>query len=364
MLAHLYFGEKLCYNLGKTTSERVVTVAKRHNMVQHNLVKNAIAAYFAAVEIHNKPNIPYRYQTVSLLLTNAWELILKAYIKKYDKARSIYTSEDQKKTITLDHALDVVEQHINKKQPKHFTAAQRNLHLLEEYRNCYTHYYSEQIEPLIFMIVAKAAINFASFVKEYFGKDIVADEGLFILPIGFSLPFRVEDFLSRKAKNYPTTPEANSFVNSIIKATTELDEAGISEAVVVGFDLLINQVKKESNGAILATITKDEDGVLFTKRTQVVLSNDPNAQRMAVDESNITTLFPLRYADVCARCRESIPAFKQDRKFNEIMKDLKLNRAFCHERKLDPANPKSTKTHLYAESIILEIQKRYADEAI
>ena len=64
-------------------------------------------------------------------------------------------------------------------------------------------------------IVAKAAINFASFVKEYFGKDIVADEGLFILPIGFSLPFRVEDFLSRKAKNYPTTPEANSFVNSI-----------------------------------------------------------------------------------------------------------------------------------------------------
>ena len=338
-------------------------MAKRHNMVQHNLVKNAIAAYFAAVEIHNKPNIPYRYQTVSLLLTNAWELILKAYIKKYDKARSIYTSEDQKKTITLDYALDVVEQHINKKQPKHFTAAQRNLSLLEEYRNCYTHYYSEQIDPLIFMIVAKAAINFASFVKEYFGKDIVADEGLFILPIGFSLPFRVEDFLSRKAKNYPTTPEANSFVNSIIKATTELDEAGISEAVVVGFDLLINQVKKDTNRAILATITKDDDAVPFTKKTQIVLSNDPNAQRMMIDESNITVLFPLRHADVCTRCRESILGFKQDKKFNEIMRKLKLNKAFCHEWKHNPASPKSTKTHLYAEGIIMEIQRLYSEES-
>lgn len=332
-------------------------------MVQHNLVKNAIAAYFAAVEIHNKPTIPYRYQTVSLLLINAWELILKAYIKRYDKRRSIYTSEDQKKTITLDYALDVVEQHINKKQPKHFTAVQRNLYLLEEYRNCYTHYYSEQIEPLVFMVVAKAAINFASFVKEYFGKDIVADEGLFILPIGFKLPFRVEDFLSRNAKNYPTTPEANGFVNSIIKATTELDEAGISEAVVVGFDLLFNQVKKDTNKTILATISKEDDAVPFTRKTQIVLSNDPNAQRIVVDESNITALFPLRYTNVCTRCRESIPGFKQDKRFNEIMKKLKQNKAFCHERKLDPANPRTTKTHLYSEGIVLEIQKLYADKS-
>ena len=56
----------------------MVTVAKRHNMVQHNLVKNAIAAYFAAVEIHNKPNIPYRYQTVSLLLTNASIVVIRS----------------------------------------------------------------------------------------------------------------------------------------------------------------------------------------------------------------------------------------------------------------------------------------------
>lgn len=47
-------------------------MAKR-NMIQYNLVRNSISAYFAAIEIHNKPNIAYRYETVTLLMVNAWE---------------------------------------------------------------------------------------------------------------------------------------------------------------------------------------------------------------------------------------------------------------------------------------------------
>jgi hypothetical protein len=53
-------------------------MAKRRKMVMSNLVKNSIAAYFAAIEVHNKPNISYRYETVTLLIINAWELLLKA----------------------------------------------------------------------------------------------------------------------------------------------------------------------------------------------------------------------------------------------------------------------------------------------
>jgi len=65
----------------------------KRKMVQINLIKNSIAAYFAAIEIHNKPNIPYRYETTTLLITDAWELLLKAYIKKYIKKKSIYTKD-------------------------------------------------------------------------------------------------------------------------------------------------------------------------------------------------------------------------------------------------------------------------------
>lgn len=74
-------------------------MAKR-KMVQSNLMKNSISAYFAAIEIHNKPNISYRYETTALLLMNAWELVLKAFIKKFIKKKSIYTGDGH--TIPLD----------------------------------------------------------------------------------------------------------------------------------------------------------------------------------------------------------------------------------------------------------------------
>lgn len=57
-------------------------MAKRH-MVLNGLLKNSVAAYFAAIEIHNKPDIEYRYETTTVLLMNAWELLLKAYVRKF-----------------------------------------------------------------------------------------------------------------------------------------------------------------------------------------------------------------------------------------------------------------------------------------
>jgi len=46
------------------------------------LVNNSKSALIASVEIHNKPIFPYRYEVVTILLINAWELILKAYLLK------------------------------------------------------------------------------------------------------------------------------------------------------------------------------------------------------------------------------------------------------------------------------------------
>lgn len=134
---------------------------KKRKMVQVNLIKNSIAAYFGAVEIHNKPNIPYRYETTTLLLMNAWELILKAYVKKYVKGHSIYTKDNH--TISMDKAIDYVEEYINTVEPKAFGAVKQNLLLMERYRNNIVHYYNEQLEPYIFMLTAKAALNYVDF---------------------------------------------------------------------------------------------------------------------------------------------------------------------------------------------------------
>ena len=45
-----------------------------------SLIANSVEALYCTIELHNKPFLKYRYETCAILLTNAWELILKAYL--------------------------------------------------------------------------------------------------------------------------------------------------------------------------------------------------------------------------------------------------------------------------------------------
>ena len=59
------------------------------------LVDKAVSACLAAIEIYNKPLFPNREEVFAILMTNAWELLLKARVLKEggNKMRSIYELE-------------------------------------------------------------------------------------------------------------------------------------------------------------------------------------------------------------------------------------------------------------------------------
>ncbi len=332
----------------------------KHKMVQSNLVKNSIAAYFAAVEIHNKPKITYRYETVTLLIQNAWELALKAYVKKYLKHRSIY--ENGKHTITLDKALGYVSEDINNCKPKSFEAIKRNIEEIEFYRNEITHFYCDELEPYIFMLVARSALNYVDFMKTYFSKDIMADEGLFILPLGFKLPFKPEDFLSRNVAKYAGSPESLEFIRSIINTIQELDAEGIEDSVVLGFDIYFESVKKTKNRDILAAITsKDEADVKFSKVKEIRLApeDDKNAQVYNMSDDEFRRIWEYEYKDVVSWCRENISGFKQSSLFYEIKKQVEGDINCAYKRRLDNNNIKSPSKIFYTEKALQEIQKKY-----
>ena len=333
-------------------------MAKR-KMVQNNLLKNSIAAYFAAIEINNKPNYSDRYETTTLLLMNAWELVLKAFVKKFIKSKSIFTKDGH--TISIDKAIDYTEEYINITEPKTFSAVKENLLLIEEYRNNIVHYYNEQLEPYIFMLTAKAALNYVDFLKKYFSKDILAEDGLFILPLGFKLPFKPEDFLSKKAANYVSSPESKEFINSMVKVIGDLEKQGVEDTIVVGFDIYLENVKRMKNSDLLIAITtKDEADASFSKITKYQLTNDSSAQKVNLSDDEILKIFPLTYKDICNRCKTEIAGFKQNNEFNKIMAELKNNPVLAYERKHNPQSKKSAKTTLYSENIIEEIKKKYS----
>ena len=151
------------------------------------LLDSSQAALFAGIEIHNKPHISYRYPTAVVLIINAWELALKAYIYKYVGKNKIYEKSkkesERKHTISFSVALNVVYEDVkNKEKNQEFLAIRRNLELLNEYRCFNVHFAEQQLDPIIFMLISKAVLNYDGFLKKYFKRDVTKDDNLIILP--------------------------------------------------------------------------------------------------------------------------------------------------------------------------------------
>ena len=328
-------------------------------MVQHNLIKNSIAAYFAAVEIHNKPNIPYRYETVTLLMMNAWELALKAYVKKYIKQRSIF--EKNGHTISCDKALGYANEDINSKIPKSFIAIKANIEAIEVYRNSVAHFYNEQLIPCIFAIVSRCALNYVEFIKRYFQKDIMADDGLFILPLGFKLPFKPEDFLSHTAPAYTSSPEAKNFIDKIVNVIEDLQSQGIEESVVLGFDVFMQSIKKSSNSDIIVAVTasKEEATAVISKTTSIRLSDDPSAQIYNMSDNEFRAIWKHSHAEVIVWCKENISNFRQDKIFLEAKRSIEDDITCVYVRRLDSKNKKSASQKFYTDVALQKIKEHY-----
>jgi len=338
-------------------------VAKKRKMVQINLVKNAVAAYFASVEIHNKPNIPYRYETVTLLMVNAWELALKAYVRKYVKEHSIFDKAGH--TISFDKALGYVNTHFNTQTPKAFLAVKANLEAIEEYRNSIAHFYNEQLAPYIFMLISRCALNFVDFIKNHFQKDIMADEGLFIMPLGFKLPFRPEDFLSRKAPAYTSTAETKRFIDKVITVIEDLNKQGVEDSIVLGFEVYMQSINKVKNSDLVVAITQSEneaDAVVSNPKI-FRLSSDPNAQAVYLSDEDFRKTFPYTHAELVLKCKEIIPEFRQDTRFNNAkraMSKLSNPDLYFNERRLDPSDKKSQGRKFYTELAVDYIKRFYS----
>ena len=308
----------------------------RGKSVTKLLLDSSQAALFAGIEIHNKPHIAFRYPTVTILIINAWELALKAYVYKYIGKKHLY-EKDGKHTKSFSKVLILTRDHINTDEKnKKFQAVYDNLDLLSDYRNSKVHFIEGKLDPVIFMLISKAVLNYDVFVKKYFNKDITKDDNLIILPVGMKLPFDPIDYLKQ---DYGSAH--NEFVNRIVQSVRELNEEGIQESIVVGFDVYADRVRDSKNADIIAALENRPDAIPLRKGIRV--TDDPNAPAFRVEPD----LPPLRYSDLQARAKEKKPDIKFNSIFNAAMKVVKANPQLCQSNYLDPHKKSGQKKDFY-----------------
>ena len=321
----------------------------RGKSVTKILLDSSQAALFAGIEIHNKPHILYRYPTAAMLIINAWELALKAYIYKYIGKNRIYDNRKTKYTISLSKANVLVRDHINTNEKNNkFQAVYENIDLLEQYRNANVHYVEEALNPIIFMLLSKAVLNYDAFLKKYFKKDITKDDNLIIMPVGFKLPFNPVDYLKQ---DYGKAH--NDFVDSVVHSIRELNNNGIQESVVIGFSVYTDRIKSEKNADIIARLEKSIDAIPI--RRGIKITDDPNAPEVRV----VPDVLPLSYTELVENVIKRDPNIKRNNTFHDAMRKIKSNKKLCQVNYLDPKKKSGVKKEFFSYEAVDAVIKEY-----
>jgi len=235
----------------------------RQSPIAKALINNSVSAYYSAIEIHNKPNFKYRYEIVTILVINSWELLLKAFIYKYRKKIKLFFPDG--KTKPFPECLSFVMSDLGK---DYFTT-EKNVELIYEYRNKAVHFYNQNLGILIYSLIAKNVKLYSSFLKEHFKIDLAESSELVLLPIGFKKPFSPVDFISSESVNMDSPKAVKDYVERIITATTSLNDTGIEDSILVDFKISLINVNRVTNADIIAAVNNtSKQQINFTVNKQ------------------------------------------------------------------------------------------------
>lgn len=319
----------------------------KKNPLYHSLLDKSLNSMLSAIELYNKPNFSYREEAFAILSVNAWELLLKAFILKKNqyKTRSIYELVPKKKkddtnskklmvaknragnpkTISVVVALEKLLE--SGELPKN---VKLNLEALIELRDNAIHFtntsnsFGKQIQELGFACIK----NYIEITKKW-NIGIQFDKyNFYLMPLAY-----VEK--GTMAKAVLTSEEKNY---------AELLQAKLKETEDSSFDIAIAiDVQLKKGNSI--------DGL--------GMHYDPNGVAVTLSEEDIRKKYPWTYKDLVGNAKTRYTDIKLNNTFYEHLSEVKSDSKLCHERKLDPKNPKSSTKSFYSTNVWRILDKYY-----
>lgn len=309
----------------------------------NTLLNKAVTASVTAIEVYNKPDFKFREESFSILMVNAWELLLKARILQLnnDEKESIYlkckgeivfSSSGNPKTISITRAASLLQSRaeIN-------SIIADNILLLILIRDECVHFINEDNELSVkVQTLGTASLkNFMTLAMQWFDYNF-NQFNFYLMPVSF---YHMTDMCSFSIDNN-FRENMFQYLNSVEHAHDNDEDDNFS----ISLRLETKLVKTTSAEAM-----------------QIRLTDDPNAPELQINEEDALKNFPHTYNGLCEIFRKRYSNFKQNKEFNDIMRNLKTQgEKFCKQRKLDPNNPKSIYKTFYSSRIVEELDKHYS----
>ena len=129
------------------------------------LLDKSEEAFVLAVELYNRPSLKYGAESCSILLCNAWELMLKAHMIRKWGIDSIYFKDDPSRTLALSDCLKRV--FTNEKDPLRV-----NMKNVMEFRNTNTHFITDEYDLFYGPFLQSCVENYADKLWELHNRSV------------------------------------------------------------------------------------------------------------------------------------------------------------------------------------------------
>lgn len=234
------------------------------------LVANSLSAMLAAIEVYNKPRMEYRDEVTVLLVVNAWELALKAALKRASK-RIFYKKQRNEpyRTLSIEDALRQVVNHKLFPAGIDGQALSVNVRALIEYRNRTTHLYAADLGEMVYPFLQTSILNYRDFMLDQFQKDIADSITWQLLPLGAKAPSEPVQFM-KAMPSASAVAEVHEFIDDLRKMIDRAEADGADmQRVAAVYDVHLRTTKAVSSADLVVSVTKEGEHVLVKK-------TDPN----------------------------------------------------------------------------------------
>jgi hypothetical protein len=312
--------------------------------------QKSVDAALAAIEIYNKPDFRHREETFAILMTNAWELLLKAkfILDHSDDPSSVieYEAKSGGKTPKLNRSGNpitfgltyLLERFLQEKVAGFTKPCYENILLLIEIRDNSIHFIHKDLffSKRIQEIGTASLRSFVAFCQDWFSHDL-SRYNFYLMPLSFYHGF--ETVQSMSVSNY------NDQTKRLLEYLAAVESEHPSDASSqhnVTLRLETKFVRSNSADAIA-----------------VRFSSDPNTPAITVREEDVLRNFPFSYHGLCKELHKRYSNFLENQRYHDIRKPLEKEKKFCLVRLLDPQSPKSGKKAFYSPEILKEFDKYY-----
>ncbi len=318
------------------------------NKTYRSLLDKSINSMLSAIEIYNKPNFSYREETFAILAVNAWELILKAHLLKASSynLKHLYKMQSVKKR-NGEIAIRQIPQLNRSNNPKTIgifdvirkleekkIELNKNLNgsieTLIEFRDNAIHFHNEKYISKELQEIGFSCIkNYMNYIKKWEFEIDLSKYNFYLMPLAYvDSKIEVDSVM---------TEEVNKYL-SFIKSKVQNCENDDDFTIAISIDIKFNK----SNSL---------DGI--------GMQYDPNGVPVSISEENHLIMFPFTDKDFKEKSKLRYLDFKQDKKFYDIMKEIKSNTKICYQRKLDPGNPLTSIKCFFSTNIFQTLDKYY-----